>query len=303
MQHRTIGKADVFNIVELIGPTHDPAMLYPTLPRAEFDALAPELTPAHYVPGNDRLIVGIQIWVVKLGEEIIVIDTGVGNAKPRGLPRFDRLNTLVPAWFDAIGAGPAQVTQVINTHLHGDHVGWNTVADASGDSWTATFPNATYWMPQKDFDWWHPRFIDAKGIGETEAFTDAVMPLVEAGKVRFYGEGQEFAPGLVAKPAYGHTPGQMRIDLESEGEKGVFCADIFHSPLQILRPDINTVVDVEPEVARATRHAFLEEMADSGTWVMPCHFGAPHCVRITRSENGFDWRCRANCPSSEKGHE
>ena len=286
MYHRKIGAADIYNFVEIIGPTHDPAMLFPALPAEEFAELAPRLAPAHYAPGNGRLIVGIQIWLARLGDELIVIDTGIGNRKPRGLPRFDRLNTLFPAWLDSLG-GPGAVTQVINTHLHGDHVGWNTVAD--GEGWRATFPNATYWMPRKDYDYWHPRFVDARGIGETEAFTDAVMPLIESDAVRFYGEGQEFPGGLVARPAYGHTPGQMRIDLESGGQRGVFCADIFHSPLQILRPDISTAVDVEPETAHTTRAAFLAEMAESGALVMPCHFGAPHAVRIIRNGEGYDF--------------
>lgn len=290
MHHRRLGAADVFNIVEMIGPTHDPAMLYPDLARTEFETLCSALSPAHYAPAIDRLIVGIQIWVLRIGAEVIVIDTGVGNAKPRGLPRFDRLNTLVPAWLAAAGAGPDQVTQVINTHLHGDHVGWNTVAD--GDSWTPTFPKAQYWMPRAEYDYWHPRYVEARGIGETEAFADAVEPLIAGGNVAFYEAGQQFAPGLTARAAHGHTPGMMRIDLHSvtpdgHAARGVFCADVFHSPLQILRPDINTIVDVLPDVARATRRAFLDEMANTNTLIMPCHFGAPHCGYITRDGDGY----------------
>jgi len=285
MYHRKIGAADVFNIVEMIGPTHDPAMLYRDLPATEFAALAPQITPAHFAPSVGKLVIGIQIWVVRIGPEVIVIDTGVGNAKPRGLPRFNRLNTLVPSWLAAAGAGPDQVTQVINTHLHGDHVGWNTQADGAG--WKATFPKARYWMPRKDYDHWHPKFVAAQGVGETEAFTDAIEPLIAQDRVTFYEDGQAFAPGLVARNAFGHTPGMMRVDLDSDGARGVFCADIFHSPLQILRPDINTGIDVEQDTARATRAAFLAEMAGSGILVMPCHFGAPHCVRITREGAGY----------------
>ena len=285
MQHRKIGAADVFNITEIIGPTHDPAVLFPELPRDEFKILVPRLAPAHYAPESDRLVLGIQIWIVRTGNEIILVDTGIGNGKPRELPRFNRLNTLVNAWLDAAGAGREAVTQVIMTHLHGDHVGWNTIAD--GEGWAATFVNATYWMPKKDYDWWHPRFVEAKGIGETEAFADSIMPLIDAGKVQFYDEGKQFALGLVARANYGHTPGQMRLDFESNGARGTFCGDIFHSPLQILRPDINTVVDVEPETARATRAKFLDEVADADILVMPCHFGPPHCVRIVREDNGY----------------
>lgn len=286
LYHRKIGSAEVYNFVEIIGPTHDPAMLFPDLEPEVLAPLAERLAPNHFAAGNSKLIIGIQIWILRLGQELIVIDTGVGNGKPRGLPRFDRLNTLFPAWLDSLGGADA-VTHVINTHLHGDHVGWNTVPE--GDGYAPTFPNAQYWMPQKDYDYWYPRYVKAGGIGETEAFADAVMPLVEAGKVTFFEDGQIFVPGLIARANYGHTPGQMRVDLESDGTKGSFCADVFHSPLQILRPDINTVIDVDPDTARVTRRAFLSEMADSGALVMPCHFGTPHCVRIIRSGDGFDF--------------
>ncbi|MCB1388767.1 MAG: MBL fold metallo-hydrolase [Rhodobacteraceae bacterium] len=285
MHHRRIGHADVFNITELIGPTHDPAMLYPALPTADLAALVPRLAPAHYAPGIGRLVIGFQIWVVRLGSEVIVVDTGIGNAKPRGLPRFNRLNTLTPAWLAAAGAAPEQVTQVVMTHLHGDHIGGNTVPD--GDSWKPAFPNARYLAPKADFDFWMPRWEAAKGVGETEALTDSIAPLVEAGRLEFYDSGAEIAPGLGAQAAPGHTPGMMRLNLSSDGARGVFCADIFHSVLQILRPDINTAIDVLQDVARQTRADFLAEVADTGTLIMPCHFGEPHCGTVAREGEGF----------------
>ena len=288
MHHRRIGQADVFNITELIGPTHDPAMLYPDLPAEDFAALAPRLQPAHYAAGNGRLIIGFQIWVIRLGDEVILVDTGIGNDKPRGLPRFNRLNTLAPVWLAAAGAAPEQVTQVVMTHLHGDHVGGNTRAD--GEGWTPAFPKARYHAPRVDFDYWRPRWEAAKGVGETEAMTDSVMPLLEQGRLEFYDAGARFAPGLTARAAPGHSPGMMRLDLESDGARGVFCADIFHSVLQVLRPDINTAIDVQQDVARATRLAFLDEVADTGTLIMPCHFGAPHCGTIERDGADFAFR-------------
>ncbi|NTF97922.1 MBL fold metallo-hydrolase [Rhizobium rhizogenes] len=287
MHHRRIGGADVYNIVELIGPTHDPSRVFADLPRSDFEAAAERLGPAQYAATIDRLIIGIQIWVVRIGSEVVVIDTGIGNHKPRGLPRFDRLNTLVPLWLAAAGAAPDQVTQIVMTHLHGDHVGWNTVPQ--GDGWVPTFPRASYWIPRKDYDWWLPRYRETKGVGETEAFIDAVEPLIDAGCVQFYDEGQEFVPGLRARAAYGHTPGQMRVDLISEGAKGVFCADIFHSPLQILHPELNTPFCVEQETARMTRAAFLNEVADTGMLIMPCHFGPPHCGSVIRAGTGYDF--------------
>jgi len=282
---RRIGEATVTNVTELIGPTHDPERVFADLPRDEFEALVPWLEPFHYVRGNNRLIVGIQIWIIHLGDEIIVIDGGIGNRKARGLPRFDQLNTMVPVWFEAAGAPFDKVTQVVNTHLHSDHVGWNTIADGKG-GWKRTFPNARYLMPRSDWEYWQRVLAETGGVGESEALVDSVVPLIETDQVEFYGEGHEFAPGLVARSARGHTPGQMRLDLNSNGETGIFCADIFHSPLQILRPELNTPFCVEQDRARATRKAFLDEVAGTGTLVMPCHFGYPHCVTVIRGADG-----------------
>ena len=132
IHHHVIGDARITGVIEYSGPTHDPAFLYPAIEEAERDAVlkanAGWLAPDHYVPHMDRLIVTIQIWVVKAGGNVILIDTGVGNRKPRAsAARMDQLNTLTMPWLEAAGAGPEQVTHVVHTHLHTDHVGWNTV--------------------------------------------------------------------------------------------------------------------------------------------------------------------------------
>lgn len=286
LYRRQIGAAEVWNFVELLGPTHDPAVVLPDLPSGALAEAEGWMAPHHLVPAIGRLIVGIQIWMVRLGSEFVVIDCGVGNAKPRGLPRFHRLNTLFPHWLHAAGATPDRVTQVINTHLHGDHVGWNTVAGPDG-GWLPFFPNAQYWMPEVDLAWWIPRWQAAGGVGETEALTDSVLPLVESGRVRTYGAGQVFAAGFTAWAAPGHTPGQHRIDLEQAGARGSFCADIFHSPIQIAHPHASSAYCVDQNAARATRLGFLDEVAGTGTLVMPCHFGFPHCGTVERDGAGY----------------
>ena len=138
-------------MIEYSGPTHAPDFLYPAVAKAERDAVlkanASWLAPNHYVPHMDRLIVTIQLWVLQAGGNVIVIDTGVGNRKPRAAAaRMDQLNTLVMPWLEAAGAGPEQVTHVVMTHLHTDHVGWNTVE--KDGKWVPTFPKARYLIPQ-----------------------------------------------------------------------------------------------------------------------------------------------------------
>ena len=285
LHERRIGAARVGNVTEMIAPTHDPARVFADLPRPAFDAAMAVLGPAQYCARLDRLVIGIQLWLLDLGDAMVVIDTGVGNGKPRGLPRFDRLNTQTPLWLAAFGATPERVTHVVNTHLHGDHVGGNTIAGPAG--WQPAFPRAEYWFPARDLAYFRALHAETGGVGETEAMTDGVLPLLESGRWRSYGDGDAILPGLVARDARGHTPGQMALWLDSDGASGVFCADIFHSPLQILHPQLNTPFCIEPDQARATRARFLQQVADSGTLIMPCHFGAPHCGYVGRDGAGY----------------
>ncbi len=160
IHHHTIGDARITGVIEYSGPTHAPDFLYPAVPKAERDAVlkanASWLAPNHYVPHMDRLIVTIQLWVLHAGGNTIVIDTGVGNRKPRAAAaRMDQLNTLVMPWLEAAGAGPEQVTHVVMTHLHTDHVGWNTVE--KDGKWVPAFPKARYLIPKDEFDYWKAR--------------------------------------------------------------------------------------------------------------------------------------------------
>jgi hypothetical protein len=153
---RMIGDARVTNVIEYSGPTHPPEFLFPEISTAERDASIAAnrgwLAPHHYVPHMDRFIVTIQIWVVHAGGNVILIDTGVGNFKNRAAPRMNQLNTLLLPWLEAAGAAPHQVTHVVHTHLHTDHVGANTVEQDG--KWAPAFPNARYLMPRAEFDYW-----------------------------------------------------------------------------------------------------------------------------------------------------
>jgi glyoxylase-like metal-dependent hydrolase (beta-lactamase superfamily II) len=297
LYERRIGAAKVSNIVELLGPTHDPARVFPSLTPEMIVRHAQRLGRNQYIPEMNRFVVGIQIWVLHVADRIVVIDTGVGNGKKRGLPRFNMLNTLVPAWLEAAGAAPDKVTHVVMTHLHGDHVGWNTQAVDGRNA--PFFPNARYLAPLDDFEATKAAYEAAKGAGETEAFGDSVLPLVEAGKLGFYGDGEELAPGLYARLARGHTVGMHVLQLMSEGGVGVFSADLFHSPIQIHEPEVNTAYCAEPEIAIATRKQYLAEFADSGALVMPCHFGAPHCGFVRR--DGAGYRFEPEKPAGDRG--
>lgn len=293
IQTRQIGRARVTRVLEYSAPTHDPAFLFPGLAQADLQAMADRLAPHHYVPAMNRLIITIQMWVVQIDDKVILIDTGVGNAKPRSAPRMKNLNIRVGEWLEAAGAGFDKVTHVVQTHLHADHTGWNTVL--KDGAWVPAFPNARYLMPRKDYAYWSQAIAQSPDIAMDNSWEDSVLPVIEAGLVDFIDEDVGQILGcLTVEPVPGHTPGMLSYRLCSDGEEGLFCADVFHSPVQIYRPDINTAYCVLQDIARETRARVLAEAAERGTLIMPMHFGAPYCGYIRREGDGYrlepaDW--------------
>lgn len=293
-QTRQIGDARITRVLEYSAPTHDPAFLLPDLAQETLDAEAHWLAPNHYIAHMNRLIVTIQIWLVQQDDKVILIDAGVGNAKPRSVPRMAMLNNRVLEWLEAAGAAPDKVTHVLNTHLHVDHVGWNTIPD--GDGWRPTFPNAAYVIPRKEYTHYEALLAEGSDALVEESWQDSVLPIIEAGQAEFLeDDAAEVVGGLLRpEPVPGHTVGMTGYRIgEGEGE-GFFCADVFHSPVQIARPDINTSYCALPDVARATRARVLAEAAARGTLLMPMHFGAPYCGYVRRSGDGYrfegaDW--------------
>lgn len=282
MYHRRIGSADVFNIVEYVGPTHDPARVFPDL-ESDWKAAATQW-PYQYVHSLNRFVIAINIWVVRWKGNVIIVDTGCGNFKSRATERMNNLNNRVMEWFEAAGADRDSVTHVINTHLHADHVGWNTVAEDGTN--VPTFRNAQYFMPRADLDHFQAIYDGGDKNASVGSFADSVLPVIDAGQVTIV-EGDGEIAGLTMTPAHGHTPGMYRMTLTSDGETGIFCADIFHNPIQIHQASLNTMFCMLPDLARETRQRFLEGVADTGAIVMPCHFAFPHSARIGRAGDRY----------------
>lgn len=286
IQSRKIGRARVTRVLEYAAPTHDPAFLFPELPQEKLDAAAAAFAPHHYIPAMNRLIITIQIWVVEIDDKIILIDTGVGNDKPRGAARMNGLNNRVLEWLEAAGAARESVTHVLQTHMHMDHTGWNTIWQ--DDAWVPTFPNARYLMPETDVRHYEVALKQAPDAVMDDSWTDSVLPIMDAGLVDLVpDDAGTILDCLDVEPVPGHTPGMLSYRLRANGEEGLFCADVFHSPLQILYPDLNTAYCLLPDVARQTRARVLAEAADKGTLVMPMHFGQPCCGYIRRTGDGY----------------
>jgi len=274
----SVGDAKVTSLVEYFGPTHVPEIAFPEFDPAVMARIAAGLPPGHWYPQIHRFVIAVQIWILAVDDRLILVDTGVGNGKPRLAARMNMLNTLVPHWMNAAAVTRENVTDVVMTHLHSDHIGWNTTFEDG--RWVPTFPNARYHVPKHDFDYFSRKPLDA-------SLSDSLQPVIDAGLVEFI-DGQSHVAGhLSVRRAPGHTPGQLNYWLESRGETGVFSADILHHPVQILSPGWNTAFCMLPDEAKKTRAAFLAEAADTGALVMPCHFPPPHCGYVRRASDGY----------------
>ncbi|MDO3399642.1 MBL fold metallo-hydrolase [Mycolicibacterium neoaurum] len=233
--------------------------------------------------------VAIQTWVLDVDGLRILIDTGVGNGKRRpAIPVLDGLDTGFLAALESAGVPPESVDIVVNTHLHSDHVGWNTRADAA--EWTPTFPNARYLMPEADF-----RYFGPDGAGCDDAarivFDDSVAPVYEAGQVELFGGDHQLSESVWLRPAAGHTPGSSVLWLDA-GAPAVFVGDLTHCAIQIPRPGDACAFDCDAAQAVATRTRVFTEAARRRATVIPAHYPGHGGATLVARGDAFlvdDW--------------
>lgn len=294
----------VYQIVEFDGPTHDAQWMLPKASPTIVAANAGWLDGRFWMAKTNRLVFSYQLWVVKTRDPIVLIDTGCGNHKRRVSPFQHMINTPAIEWLEGIGAAPDRVTHILHTHLHSDHVGWNTrLADGR---WVPTFPNATYYMPRLDYEMFTQHLATKMGP-ETydEVIGDSVTPIVEAGLHKFIEPGQEVA-GFRAIAAPGHTPGQLIYSFTARGETVIFSGDVFHSPLQVSHPEINSRWCEQPEIAVETRVRLLGDAARGDARILPAHIQGAEGWRVARSGDGFVIgfdHPRASCSCSTNAKE
>ncbi|WP_432106402.1 MBL fold metallo-hydrolase [Streptomyces sp. AA1529] len=209
----------------------------------------------------------------------VLVDTGIGNGKPRANPAWHDLRTDYPERLEAAGFPPDSVDLVLLTHLHTDHVGWNTRAQ-NGD-WVPTFPNARYVTSRTEREFWAGHPMDE---ARARMFRDSVHPVEEAGQLDLVDlpeAGLDLAPGLRLLPTPGHTPGHFAVRLDSAGEAALLTGDCVHHPVQLPEPGIGSCVDIDPRQSEATRRTLLAALADTGTLVLGTHFPPPTAGRVT----------------------
>ncbi|GAB7067693.1 MBL fold metallo-hydrolase [Mycobacterium hodleri] len=245
------------------------------------------LVPTFYDPGTGRWRVALQTWVVDVDGLTVVVDTGAGNDRERPhLPALSGLSTDFLGALERAGVAADEVDVVVNTHLHTDHVGWNTrLVDGE---WVPTFPNARYLMPEADYRFFAP---DGPGVtdGSRIVFQDSVFPVAD--QMQLWADDLQISESLRLRPAAGHTPGSSVLWLDA-GQPAVFVGDMTHCPIQIARPDDPCGFDVDAAAAAVTRKRVFTEASRSRAAVIPAHYpghgGATLVARGDRFEVD-DW--------------
>ena len=203
------------------------------------------------------------------------------------MPRFHHLDTPFLERLRSAGVTPEEVDIVLCTHLHADHIGWNTLL--RDGRWVPTFPNAKYLFSRTEDAFWDPRRNPASSEDPQRnvAYRDSVLPVIESGQAVLLDGGHAIDERMQIEPAPGHTPGHVILKLSEKGERALFCGDVMHHPLQVYAPHWNTRFCELPDEARATRRRVLEHCAEHRALLFPTHFGAPHVAAIHASAGGF----------------
>ena len=298
MDRVRIGRASVARVVEFqfsLG-----TKFFPRTPPSGWRDNTDLLVPDFYDPETDEWHIAVQSWVIAVDGLTVVVDTGVGNDRERPhMPPLDHLNT---GYLNALRSAGSPVLDrddvdvVVNTHIHSDHVGWNTMLH--NGAWVPTFPNARYLVPAADHHHFQPDGPAARQTPRTEeeaaqqrgdqlVFADSVSPIEDAGQLVGWSEDYQVSESLRLRPAAGHTPGSSVLWLDA-GQPAVFVGDLTHSPLQLRRPAEPCAFDMDADAAAVSRRRIFTEAVQAKAAVIPAHYPGRGGATIRAVAEQFD---------------
>lgn len=274
----TVGKVRITQILEsrMTGSTR---FILPQAGPDEVKAL-PWLIP-DFANDEGRLKMSIHALVVETPTRRIVVDTCLGDDKEgRAVPTWNHLNTPFLRHLADAGFAPDSIDTVLCTHLHVDHVGWNTRLVEG--QWVPTFPNARYLFGKTEYDYWKTHSERPDHIA---VFNDSIKPVVDAGLVDLIAADADVANEISLIPTPGHSPGHMSVHIRSGGEEALLTGDAAHHPVQMAHPDWASTADSDPAQSTRSRIELFTRFAETPTLVIGGHYGAGHIKR-----EGDTWR-------------
>ena len=237
----------------------------------------------HFVDADGRLKMSIHALIVETPDRRIMVDTCLGNDKPRSIPGWNMRTGPFLEDIAAAGYPRESIDTVLCTHLHVDHVGWNTML--VDDAWVPTFPNARYLIGQAEWDHWSADGV--KNVRGDEVFGDSVKPVFDAGLVDFVESDHVLCPEVRLEPTPGHTPGHVSVRISSQDQDALITGDVMHHPCQMAHPEWASTADIDADAARATRLGLLERYAEGPVLVIGTHFAGPTAGHIRRDGKVF----------------
>ena len=274
-----VGRVKVTRIVEMDLPVPG-EMFLPQATAAELRKSA-WLFPHFVSEDGATLKLSIHALLVEAPGLKLVVDTCIGNDRPREITGGEPLSTPFLQQLGEAGWSRDAVDAVVCTHLHVDHVGWNTMLE--NGRWTPTFPKARYLLGRREYEFW-----SAHDDEEQQAIlSDSVKPIFDAGLADLVELDHVISPEIRLTPSTGHTPGHVSVMIDSEGERAVITGDMTHHPCQLAHPDWTPRFDTDLKESASTRWRLFAEWADQPTLVIGTHFAAPTAGHVVRDGAAF----------------
>jgi glyoxylase-like metal-dependent hydrolase (beta-lactamase superfamily II) len=286
MAELKIGDARAVRIEESYEPNFAAGDFFPGSWRPEVVEQHREwMLPHHYDPETGKLKLSIHSWLLRIGGKTILIDTCVGNHKPRPRrPFWDMMSS--DRYEEGLAATKLTVDEidyVMCTHLHVDHVGWNTRLE--NGRWVPTFPRAKYLFADRELEHWTQRQKDDPA--SCPWIEDSVLPIVAANRAELVKSDHTLCDAVHLLPTPGHTIDHYAVQIGKLGNDAIITGDMIHSPLQARYPEIGMFSDYDSKQAGETRRALFDRICDTPTVLCTAHFPAPSTGRVTRWGDGF----------------
>ena len=281
-----LGAVTVHRVLESEAPLFPARMFFPTLTQELLDEHRAWLYPRYIEPGTDKLILAVQSYVIETPHHKILIDSCVGNHKPRpGRPFWDQLKSdTYERNLAAAGFGVGDIDFVMCTHLHVDHVGWNTRLE--NGRWVPTFPKARYLFSERELAFWTDR--ESKDPATCPWITDSVLPIVAAMRADTVTSSHQLGDHLICIPTPGHTIDHFSVHVGTTGADAIITGDMIHSPIQARYPELGMMSDYDQAQGGRSRRDLFGRFADTSTLICPAHFPAPSVCRLVRHKDAFD---------------
>ena len=284
---RTFGSIEIVRVIDMTDSRYTASMIYPEAEADEIRLLSRKLGPSHIDPDDLALLLSFHAFIIKTSKLTILLDTCIGNHKVRSeWPAWNNRNGPFLENLDKQGLVPEDIDLVMCTHLHADHIGWNT--RLVNGQWVPTFPNAQYLFSKREYKFWKEYYGKNNDPVLYNSHVDSILPVVESGQAVLIDCPYEAATGIHLQPAYGHTPGNMILEV-GEGTKihAVLCGDVMHHPVQLSHPEWSTIFCEDPAMSREARLCLLRRFANTGTFLLPAHFQSPAYGPIERDGTVF----------------